>query len=177
LQFKTDGDFAVFASGKSTPSGNLHVAGTWELDAFPEVVGAVYYLYPPAYGFSLTNQGGFMAKLAVYWTTDTEWANPVEPTWHETSKASDSFGLNKSRLVNLKEFGDIPEGAWVRIHAIVVGGKDRTSSEYYTYASGQCYIPGFCYPDYTISRTTWNPILEWWRTDCYCGALASDPVK
>ncbi len=35
LQFKTDGDFAVFASGKSTPSGNLHVAGTWELDAYP----------------------------------------------------------------------------------------------------------------------------------------------
>lgn len=164
LQFKTDGDLAVSASGRATPSGNLHIAGTWELDAVPTFVDAVSYYYPVASGFDLTNSGGFMAKLAVLWTT--EWDNAEGPiNWKETS-ATDSFGLNKSRRVNFEELG-IPYGAYVRIHAIVVGGKDQ-SGDWYYYETGPCYIPGYCYPVYTISRTTWNPILEWWRTDCYC---------
>jgi hypothetical protein len=165
LQFKTDGNLVVAASGRSTPSGNLHIAGKWEIEAAPAVVEAVSYLYPVASGFDLTNQGGFMAKLAVLWTT--EWDNSWGPVnWKETS-ATDSFGLNKSRRVNFEELG-IPYGAYVKIHAIVVGGSDQSGDDWYYYETGPCYIPGYCYPVYTISRTTWNPILEWWRTDCYC---------
>jgi len=172
LQFKTDEDSSVIASGRSTSSGNLHIAGTWELDVLPtEVVGPTYFYYwgPPANGFHLTNFGGFMAKLAVYYSTDYTVTDPDAATWHET-KSTDSFGLNKSRHVNFADLG-VPEGAAVRIHAIVVGGKDRTGGEIYSYDYGICMIPGYCYPDYSISNVTWNPILEYWNTDCYCSPL------
>lgn len=176
LKTKTGEDFAVFAREKSTPSGNLHITGTWESDELPsEVVGEVYYIYPPANGFSLSNYGGFMAHLTVYYTTDTEWASPVEPTWHEATLMTDGFGLNNTRQVNLADLS-IPEGAWVRIHAIVVSGKDRTGSEYYTFANGICYIPGYCYPHYYIDRTAWNPILTYGRTDCYCAPIQSSDL-
>jgi len=171
LQFNTEGDFAVFASGKSTPSGNLHITGTWESDALPTgAVGAVYCVYPCVNGFQLTNYGAFMAKLAVYWTTDFTYTE-YPTNWHETA-ATDSFGVNHGRHVNLDELG-VPLGAWVRIHAIVVGGKDRTGDEIFTYAYGQCYLPGYCYPDYTILHTTWNPILEMGATDCFCTPWAN----
>jgi len=172
LQFKADEDSSVTASGRSTPSGNLHIAGTWELDVLPtEVVGPTYFFYwgPPANGFHLTNFGGFMAKLAVYYSTDYDVTDPDAATWHET-KSTDSFGLNKSRHVNFADLG-VPEGAAVRIHAIVVGGKDRTGGEIYSYDYGICMIPGYCYPDYSIRNVTWNPILEYWNTDCYCSPL------
>lgn len=35
-------EYVVFASGKATPSGNLHIAGTWEADATPVGVVAGY---------------------------------------------------------------------------------------------------------------------------------------
>jgi hypothetical protein len=168
LQFKTDEGFDAFASGRSTPSGNLHIAGTWEPDDPPiEVVAAVYSWGPAANGFSLTNDGWFMVKLAVDWTTDYYYDQ--DTIWH-TITATDSFGLNKSRRVNLDDLG-VPYGAWVAIRAIVVGGKDRAGTEVFSYANGPCYIPGYCYPDYTIRNVTWNPILEYWRTDCYCSPL------
>ena len=100
---------------------------------------------------------------------------PVEPTWHEADLKTDGFGLNNTRQVNLADL-NVPEGAWVRIHAIVVGGKDRTGSEYYTFANGICYIPGYCYPHYYIDRTAWNPILTYGRTDCYCNPIQSSDL-
>jgi hypothetical protein len=59
--------YVVFASGKATPSGNLHIAGTWEADTPPaEIATSIGGLY----AFLLQNDGGFIAKVACYYSTD-----------------------------------------------------------------------------------------------------------
>lgn len=44
LQYTTDGGSIVFATGKTTPSGNLHIAGAWESGSVPSVVGITFGL-------------------------------------------------------------------------------------------------------------------------------------
>ena len=57
-----DGSGTVFATGHATPSGNLHIAGTWEAGA--ALPGAVATSYTTIQGFSLLNYGWFVARLA-----------------------------------------------------------------------------------------------------------------
>jgi hypothetical protein len=117
-------DYIIFATGKATPSGNLHISGTWEAGAAAdEVVTGTYYT--PVYGFSLYNLGWFVARLSCYYSTDGG------VTWHESESidgiTKDNFGYSP-----LGDLG-VPDGALVKIHAIVVGGKDRTGSEVFKY--------------------------------------------
>jgi len=82
-------DDVVFASGKVTPSGNLHIAGTWEEDAPPAEVG---WAYAQLYGYLLENYGWFIAKLACYYSTDGG------VTWTESDHT-----------------GDITKGNWKKV--------------------------------------------------------------
>jgi hypothetical protein len=50
----------------------------------------------------------------------------------------------------------VPEGALVKIHAIVVGGKDRTGDIVYQYNSVDASWMGYCYQYYYIEGVTWN---------------------
>jgi hypothetical protein len=140
-------DYVVFASGKATPSGNLHIAGTWEEDAPPaEVSGG----YAQLYGYWLYMNGWFIAKIASYYSIDDG------VTWTESDHTGD---ITKGHWADahLIDLG-VPNGALVKIHVIVVGGKDQTGGEVY-----QCNYyyqwPGYCYQYYEIDGVTWNPNL------------------
>ena len=138
-------DDVVFASGKVTPSGNLHIAGTWEEDDPP---GVVIGGYQQIYGFLLDNNGWFVAKLACYYSTDGG------VTWTESGH-TDGITLGMGDEADLIDLG-VPDGAFVKIHAIVVGGKDRTAdSVFQSNYSGDYY----CYQEYIIDGVTWRPNL------------------
>ncbi len=146
-------EYVVFATGKVTPSGNLHVSGTWDKDAAPaEVVGS----YCPLTGYKLYNTGWFVAQLACYYSTDGG------VTWTETSAIKGIAKGQSARVDWLIDLG-VPDGALVKIHAIVVGGKDRTGDvwEYAdTYGSAHWeYHTLTMLAVYTISGVMWNPKL------------------
>jgi hypothetical protein len=146
-------DYVTFATGKATPAGNLHIAGTWEAAAAPaDVVGWSYGFQISS--FRLENTGWFVAQLACYYSTDDG------ATWIETSAVKDIAKGESATMVELSDVG-VPPGALVRIHAVVVGGKDRTGDiafEYYpsTPQWGRIAV-------YEITGKTWDPLLM------YCG--------
>ncbi|MGZ4925384.1 MAG: hypothetical protein ACXVI0_10025 [Halobacteriota archaeon] len=148
-------DYVAFATGQATPSGNLNLKGTWEKGAAlpAEVVGG----YTRISGFILANWGVFVAKLACYYSTDGG------VTWHESDHTS-GIAWAGSKLADLGDLG-VPDGALVKIHAIVVAGKDRTGSAVFQYE----YVPTHDGPwyfehdfaKYEISGVTWNPTLKY----------------
>jgi hypothetical protein len=148
LQAKAaSGDYVIFASGKATPSGNLHISGTWEAGAAPtEVVAGTWYQAMRQFFF--TNNGAFLAKVACYYSTDGG------VTWHESEHTS-SVPVWTTIAVPLGALG-VPGGALVKVHIIVVGGKDRTGSEVFQYED---WVD--VWAEYTIHGTTWKPILEY----------------
>ena len=140
-------DFVIFATGKATPSGNLHIAGTWEEGATPaEVVAGTYY--QPLCGLKLWNEGWFVAHLACYYSMDGG------ASWCESAH-SDGITRYGCAVASLADLG-VPEFALVKIHAVVVGGKDRTGSEVFQYWP---YYHNWGL--YTISGVTWKPSLEY----------------
>lgn len=138
-------ELLVFAWGKATPSGNLHIAGPWRADTTPTEVAAGYTLIN---ALDLFNRGWFVAQLACYYSTDGG------VSWLESEHVT---GITQGHA-GFAELGDlgVPSGALVRIHAVVVGGKDRTGSEIFQYSP-----PTDQFADYLISGTTGNPDLEY----------------
>jgi len=146
-----DAESAIFATGKATPSGNLHISGTWEAEvAAEEVVAGTYYA--PLYGFYLENYGWFVAKIACYYSTDDG------VTWQESDHTG-GIALSEAGSTTLEDLG-VPWLALVKIHVIVVGGKDRTGSEVFQHYHTYCW-EGQHYGMYSISGKTWNPTLEY----------------
>ena len=145
-------DYAVFASGQVTPSGNVHIAGTWESEAAPEDVVCNWQMIGM---FRLSNSGAFIVQIACYYSTDDG------ITWHESGHTSD-IAVTKTKDVYLGDLG-VPDYAWVKIHAIVIGGKDRTHDQVYQYVSWMAS----CGAEYDIKGTTWNPTLYFERMYCY----------
>jgi len=147
-------DYVVFASGQATPSGNLHIAGTWEEDNPP---ADIIYSIGGVWGFQFANDGGFIAKVACYYSTDDG------VTWTE-SDHSDNILLGQYEYVELADL-NVPEYALVKIHVVVVAGKDRTGSQVFE----SWYYPDYaCTAYYHIKGTTWNPKL-------YYGGYACPP--
>lgn len=144
-----DGSDNVFATGKVTPSGNLHIAGTWEAGAaLPAEVAADYQAVG---SFILHNHNGwFVAQLACYYSFDNG------ATWHETPSIAGIAMGHTGYAPDLDDLGVAP-GQLVRIHAIVVGGKDRTGSEVFQYS--QAYTAWTAM--YEITGATWNPTLTY----------------
>jgi len=145
-------DYVAFATGKTTPSGNLHIAGTWEAAAAPADVVGLSYGFKIS-GFRLYNDGWFVAQLACYYSTDGA------ATWIETRAIKDITKGHSAHIDDLSDFG-VPPGALVRIHAVVVAGKDRTGDIAFEYCPST--------PEwgvnavYDISGKTWNPLLLYW---------------
>jgi len=147
-------DYVIFGSGKTTPSGNLHILGTWEANTHPASVVSSFWPLYPTYGFRLYNEGWFVAKIACYYSTD----NGV--TWTESGHTGD-ITIDHEKFVALKDLG-VPDGALVKIHVIVVAGKDRTGDQVWQcYHSADEYLDVYCYEHYYIYGTTGNPTLNW----------------
>jgi hypothetical protein len=159
--YTASGEVYTLGSIETPRAGALVFEGTFPLDDVADLESAQFWMREPIAtsdgrimnGFILDNWGVFVAKLACYYSTDGG------VTWKESGH-TDGIALWDSGLLELKDFG-VPEDALVRIHAIVVGGKDRTGSEVYqcTYWSHGEYW-GHSYPVYEISGTTWNPTLS-----------------
>jgi hypothetical protein len=158
-----NGEYVVFASGKTTPSGNLRVSGVWSANAPPMAVASSISVTYPIYGFHLYNDGLFITKIACYWSMDGA-------TWKE-SDHTDGITQTHEKQVALKDLG-VPDGAYVKIHAIVVGGKDRTGSQVFQcyYDDADYYEGYYCYAYYYIQGVTWNPDLEYEGGRC-------DPIQ
>ncbi len=146
---------------QDTPkAGALVIDGTFPLDDVADLKSAQFWVREPiatSYdtlmnGFILYNYGAFVAKIACYYSTDSG------VTWHE-SDHTDGIAVWNTGLLELKDVS-VPEGALIKIHAIVVAGKDRTGSEVYqcTYWDHGEYS-AHSYPYYEISGVTWNPKL------------------
>jgi|GEM_PF-1086808 len=160
-------DYVVFASGKATPSGNLHIAGTWKAEATPAEV-ATSTGCPALYSIRFENDGVFIAQIAFKYSID----NGV--SWTETDHSDDITSnpndFKNVRWVDLKDFG-VPVGALVKFHAIVIGGKDRTGSEVFTHEYCCYQIGGCCEAAYHIKGVTWDPDFYYDGHTCYaCNA-------
>jgi hypothetical protein len=105
------------------------------------------------HAFSLWNINGlFVCRLACYYSTDNE------VTWHESGK-SDGIAVENWRTSELSDLG-VPEGAVVRIHAVVIGGADRTGGERFVYHHYNPSDPNtHQYACYWMDGTTFNPKL------------------
>ncbi len=123
---------------------DIQSAQFWVMERSP---GDAVWAY--LYGFDVFNSGAFVTKIACYWSTDNG------NTWTESAHTS---GFTGEKHVTLKALG-VPDVALVKVHVIVVGGKDRTGSEkYYDYARGAS-AEGHGYDAYVIEGVTWNPTL------------------
>jgi hypothetical protein len=134
---------AVFAGDK-----------TYRKSSSPPVnvmVNALPRLWPVAniYFFELHNNGWFLAKIACYYSTDQG------VTWHESGHTG-AIVMDDYDRVALNTLG-VPNGAWVKMHVIVVGGKDRTSGTVFEFRQYSNYYPTWTY---YIDGTTFNPHLD-----------------
>ena len=160
--YATSGEVYTIGSTDTPKAGALVLKGTFPLDDAEDLQSAQFWVmetppgesYTAISGFTLHNLGGFVAKLACYYSTDGG------VTWTESGHTGD-ITLNKVELVNLDDFG-VAAGALVKIHAIVVWGNDKTGSQVFQtvyYPGGQNYV--HTYADYTIRGTTLNASLEY----------------
>jgi hypothetical protein len=101
--------------------------------------------------FELHNDGWFVAKLACYYSTDGG------VTWKESSSTG-GIAMTDYVYMPLDALG-VPDRALVKIHVIVVGGKDRTGSTVFEYYKDSFYDQGPTWT-YYISGTTLNPELD-----------------
>ncbi len=147
----------------SPKAGALVIKGNFPLDDVDDLKSAQFWVMetPPTSsnalinGLYLGNWGGwFIAKLACYYSTDGG------VTWTESSHTD---GIKNGEWVKLflSDLG-VPYGALVRIHAIVVGGKDRTGSEIFEYSWYACGKDmSWRYGSYYIDGVTWKPVLTY----------------
>ena len=158
IKVDTEGQFQLIADGKSTKSGNLHIQGEWEgVPPKPESVG-VYYIWGPAYGFTLDNVSGYVAHIKVQWSTD----NGV--TWHTTSNQSKDVSLWEIYDQNINDLDpNIPLGSWVRMKMDVVWGDDVVADQIFKYVD----TPGLCWPYYQCYGAVWNASMGLAYINCY----------
>ena len=161
--YTTPEDVYTFASMDSPQVGPLVIKGTFPLDDLAVLLSSEFWVIetPPTSGNALINglylgnyYGWFITKLACYYSTDGG------VTWVESS-STDGITKGNWGRVFLSELG-VPYDALVRIHAIVVGGKDRTGSEVFQYSQFACGKDmSWRFGTYYIDGVTWNPVLSY----------------
>ncbi len=161
--YTTSEDVYPLWSRDSPKAGALVIKGNFPLDDVDDLQSAQFWVMetPPAAinaqinGLFLGNYyGWFVTKLACYYSTDGG------VTWNESS-STDGIAKGEYAHVFLSDLG-LPWYALVRIHAIVVGGKDRTGSEVFQYIWYGCGKDmSWRYAGYYIDGVTWKPVLTY----------------
>lgn len=151
----------VLGSVESPKAGALTLQGMFHLGDLLDLESAQFWIMetPPGAtsgyinGLVLGNYWGwFITKIACYYSKDEG------ATWIE-SDHTDGIARGESKRVDLEDLG-VPEGALVKIHAIVVGGKDRTGSEIFRCSHMPCGLEySHRYASYYIDGVTWKPVL------------------
>ena len=158
IKVDTESEYHLIAEGKSTKSGNLHIKGEWE-GTLPEPgTVSASSTSGPAYGFTLLNNGGYVAHIKVQWSSD----NGV--TWHTTSNQSKDVDLRQTYTQDIKDLDpNIPIGSLVKMKMDVVWGDDVFADEIFKYVD----TPALCYPRYESYGAVWNASLEYQLDDCH----------
>jgi hypothetical protein len=152
----------TIGSKETTEEGALVIEGRFPVDEPKSLASARFWVretLPTSSGwlngFVLGNYyGWFITRIACYYSTDGG------VTWIESSHTGD-ITKGESKRVLLKDLG-VPDGARVRIHAIVIGGKDRTGSEIFLCSYMSCGLEySTRYATYYIDGVTWNPVLDY----------------
>jgi hypothetical protein len=151
----------TLGSASTTATGVLVTNGTFPAADVKDLESAQFWVanslpgsraIDPIYGFELDNIGWFVAKIACDYSTDGG------VTWHESGH---SGGITRGNWdeVSLQSLG-VPNVVLVKIHVIVVGGRDNTGAEIfnYNYTAG---LQKYYYEPYQISGTTLNNNLVW----------------
>jgi hypothetical protein len=161
--YTASGDMHTLGSASTTTTGTLINYGTFLAADVKDVQSAQFWVtesppggsaYTQINGFVLENLGGFVAKVACYYSTDGG------VTWQESGHTS-GIAIHGLRHVYLSDLG-VPNGALVKIHVIVVAGKDRTGSEVFQYkadSSGAAYYN--IYGATLTSKLIYLGILTW----------------
>jgi len=160
------GDIHTLGSANTTTTGALVTHGTFPAADVKDLRSAQFWVtetppggsYQAVGAMSLYNHNGFfVAQLKCYYSFDEG------VTWHDTASAVKGIAIGQTGYaVGLSYLGVAP-GDLVKIHAVVVGGKDRTGSEVFRYESGACLV------QYEISGATLNPHLVYDGVCCSCG--------
>jgi hypothetical protein len=163
LSISLNGDETIQLDATAAAAdGSIHMKGQCtvtmkQLDDAQTVTGMVAPRvrgdYMHLFGFALYNYGAFFAKLACYYSTDGG------VTWHESGHTSAIWSETEG-IENFYMLG-VPYGALVKIHAIVVAGKDRTGPQVYQYIWTPGNLETYRYEVYSIYGTTLNPTLVW----------------
>lgn len=146
---------------ESPKAGALVISRMFPFDDLEYLQSATFWIMetPPGAtsgfinGFALGNYyGWFITKIACYYSEDGG------ATWIESGH-TDGIEKGESKRVDLKDLA-VPDGALVKIHAIVVGGKDRTGSEIFKCSYMGCGLEYTQrYANYYIDGVTWKPVL------------------
>lgn len=154
------GEVYVIGSTMSPKAGPLTINGTFPLNDVGELESAHFGIIESPLtssgrvnDFALLNYyAWFITRMACYYSVDGG------VTWIETGHTGD-INRDESKRVYLADMG-VPDGALVRMHAIVVGGKDRTGAEIFVCTYMPC---GLEFSDrvavYYIEGVTWDPDL------------------
>jgi hypothetical protein len=163
--YTASGEVYTIGSTDTPKAGALVINGTFPLDDVGDLQSAQFWVMetPPGWeysnvihGLDLRNVGVFVAKLACYYSTDGG------VTWKESSH-TDGISYMEWGGATLSGLG-VPNGALVRIHAIVVAGNDKTGSEVFQH-SEYPHNGHYYWAEYYISGTTLHDTLEFEGTD------------
>ncbi len=157
------GEIYVIGSIVSPKAGPLTINGRFPLNDVKELESAHFGIMESPLTSSgrvndfvlLNYYGWFITRMACYYSVDGG------VTWTETGHTGDITRADppNSKRVALSDMG-VPDGALVRMHAIVVGGKDRTGSEIYLCTYLPCGVNfSFRTAVYYITGVTWDPDL------------------
>lgn len=160
--YTVSGDMRTLGTASTTTKGTLVMYGTFPVADVKDLQSAQFWVtetplgsgYTQINGFVFENLGGFVAKVACDYSTDGG------VTWHESGHTS-GIAIDGYRHVYLSDLG-VPNGALVKIHVIVVAGKDRTGSEVFQYkadSSGAAYYN--IYGATLTSKLIYLGILTW----------------
>ena len=152
----------LLGSNETTNSGALRMHGTLRSEDVQDLESAQFWVTETGpgsdyhqwiYGIRLIQNGWFIAQLGV------KYSNDGGVTWEEYVLKS-NLTRGEDIIMPLESL-QVPENALVKIHVVVIAGKDRTGSEvfeadysYYTYWGS--YIA-----EYEIKGTTGDPKLTY----------------
>jgi hypothetical protein len=157
--YMPSGDPHLLGSNDTTNSGALRMHGKLRPEDVPNLESARFWVtetlpgsdyYAVIHGLRLLQNGWFIAKLGVKYSTDGG------VTWLE-SVLDSNLTRGENMSMSFQSLG-VPEGALAKIHVVVIAGKDRTGSQVF-FAQYHDYLTRYSFAEYEIKGTTGNPTL------------------
>lgn len=159
-------DMHLLGSESTSKKGGLRMKGTIpleDIERVPPSLALEFWVtetppgasYQEIVGLRLFNWGWIIGQLQAYYSEDEG------ATWKKSS-STDSIWRLENKYVDLGALG-VPEGALVKIHAIVKAASDKTGSEVFSFTRSIPYWgENKTYAAYEIYGTAFKPKLQYW---------------